>query len=105
MVSSNENPGKIVTFSNFIVNEKEKNIEVPPKAKQYKIEVAKEEEQKISIKVEQAPEYQIDNEMISFQVARGIKTGKIVSNEEFNKRIAEKQKRKAKVSGEMSIGE
>lgn len=103
MESSNENPGKIVTFSNFRVNEKEKNIEVPPKAKLYKMEIAKTEEEKFEIDLESAPEYQIDtvNNTISFQHTKGIKTGKIVSNEEFMKKVSEKQNKKEKASGEI----
>ena len=111
MGSSNENP-KVKKFCDvnpieFYANE-ERGIEVPPKIKE-KAQGLKIEDARDSSKVMELPisegirTYTVENGIISFQEGKLEKEGKLVANDEFQKKLTQKQVKEKKASGEMTL--
>ena len=103
MERSNENPKIKVVTTPFYVKEKVKDMEVPPKAKSYSMKIGIEGEQEFNIDVQDGGTYQLDGNIISFNEATLRKSGKLVSNDDFEKR-RKAMKQVEKSSGEMQIG-
>lgn len=102
MGRSNENPKIKVVATPFNVKEKVKDMEVPPKAKNYKMEIGVQEGQQFDIDIQDGGEYQIDGNIISFMEGSIKKSGKLISNDKFEER--RKKMNKQKVSGEIGMG-
>lgn len=97
MERSNENPKIKVVTTPFHVKENIKDMEVPPKAKDYKMSIGVIEGQEFDIDIQDGGVYQLDGDIISFMEGSLKKSGKIISNDKFEER--RKSMNQQKVSG------
>jgi uncharacterized protein YkvS len=101
MEHSNENPKIKVVTTPFYVKENVKDMEVPPKAKDYKMAIGVEAGQEFNIEVHDGGAYQLDGNIITFKDGNTRKSGKIVSNSDFEAK--RKDMKKVKNSKEIEI--
>lgn len=101
MESLNKSP-KIKKVTSIPFNLKEKVMEVPPKAKEYIKTIKAEKDQEMNIMVQDGT-YQIEGDIISFTEASLKRTGKLISNQDFEKR-RQNMKQIEKVASGMEIG-
>jgi hypothetical protein len=101
MEHSNENPKIKVVATPFYVKENVKDMEVPPKAKDYKMQVGVEEGKEFNIEVQDGGTYSLEGNIITFNEGSNKKSGKIVSNSDFEAR--RKNMKKEKTSEEIEI--
>jgi hypothetical protein len=94
MERSNENPKIKVVTTPFYVKENVKDMEVPPKAKDYKMEIGAEEGQEFNIEVQDGGTYQLDGNIITFNDGNTKKSGKLISNSDFEARRKDMKKEK-----------
>ena len=98
----NENTTIKVVATPFTVKENIKDMEVPPKAKDYKMLIGVSEGLQFQIDVQDGGEYQLDGNMISFMEGSMKKTGKLISNDEFEARRKTMKKQRASGGIEMA---
>ena len=102
MERSNENPKIKVVATPFNVKENVKDMEVPPKAKDYKMSIEIPEGLEFDIEVQDGGEYQLEGNVISFMEGSLRKSGKLISNDKFEER--RKLMNRQKASGEIDRG-
>lgn len=102
MERSNENPKIKVVATPFNVKENVKDMEVPPKAKNYKMSIEIPEGLEFEIELQDGGEYQLERNVISFMEGSLKKSGKLISNDKFEER--RKLMNRQKASGEIDRG-